>query len=72
VIVGNKSDLKQDQRFVSLEEGQALGEQFNCAFTEASARLDTNVVKAFDLMVGEIEKSQNPSQPTGGNKCNLM
>lgn len=72
VIVGNKSDLKPEQRQVSVEEGRALGEQFNCAFTEASARLDYNVAKAFDLMIGEIEKSQNPSQPTGGSKCDVM
>ncbi|KAL1969086.1 hypothetical protein VTN77DRAFT_920 [Rasamsonia byssochlamydoides] len=72
VIVGNKSDLKPDQRQVSLEEGRQLSEQFHCAFTEASARLDYNVAKAFDLMIGEIEKSQNPSQPTGGSKCSVM
>lgn len=72
VIVGNKSDLKTELRQVSLEEGRQLGEEFGCAFTEASARLDYNVAKAFDLMIGEIEKAQNPSQPTGGSKCILM
>ncbi|KAF7173248.1 hypothetical protein CNMCM5623_005486 [Aspergillus felis] len=72
VVVGNKSDLKSEQRQVSLDEGRKLGEEFHCAFTEASARLDYNVTKAFDLMIGEIEKSQNPSQPAGGSKCILM
>jgi Ras family protein len=72
IIVGNKSDLRADQRQVSLEEGRHLSEQFHCAFTEASARLDYNVAKAFDLMIGEIERSQNPSQPTGGSKCSVM
>jgi Ras homolog enriched in brain len=72
VIVGNKSDLTADQRQVSLEEGQQLSQQFNCGFTEASARLDYNVAKAFDIMIGEIEKSQNPSQPTGDSKCTVM
>jgi Ras family protein len=72
VVVGNKSDLKTEQRQVSLDEGRQLGEEFRCAFTEASARLDYNVAKAFELMIGEIEKSQNPSQPTGGNKCAIM
>ncbi|THC89963.1 hypothetical protein EYZ11_010581 [Aspergillus tanneri] len=57
---------------VSLDEGRHLVEEFHCAFTEASARLGHNVDRAFDLMIGEIEKSQNPSQPTGGNKCNVM
>ncbi|GAA89935.1 Rheb small monomeric GTPase RhbA [Aspergillus luchuensis IFO 4308] len=72
VLVGNKSDLKSEQRQVSLDEGRQLCEEFHCAFTEASARLDYNVAKAFDLMIGEIEKSQNPSQPAGGNKCAVM
>jgi len=72
VIVGNKSDLKTEQRHVSLEEGRQLGEEFHCAFTEASARLDDNVTKAFDLMIREIEKSQTSSQPINGSKCAVM
>ena len=72
VIVGNKSDLKADQRQVSLDEGRQLGEDLHCAFTEASARLDYNVEKAFDMMIGEIEKFQEPSQSGGGNKCSMM
>lgn len=72
VIVGNKSDLKVEQRQVSLEEGRQLAEEVNCAFTEASAFLDFNVTKSFELMIGEIEKSQNPGQPAGNNKCTVM
>ncbi|MCJ1354374.1 MAG: GTP-binding protein [Icmadophila ericetorum] len=72
VIVGNKSDLKTEQRQVPTEEGRKLAEEFNCAFTEASARMNENVSKAFELMIGEVEKSQNPNEPTGGNKCILM
>jgi Ras homolog enriched in brain len=72
VIIGNKSDLKPEQRHVSLEEGRQLGEEFHCAFTEASARLDYNVTKAFDLMIREIEKSQASSQPMIDSKCAVM
>ena len=72
VIVGNKSDLKPEQRQVPVDEGRKLAEEFNCGFTEASARLNINVAKAFEQMIAEIEKSQNPSQPTGGGKCVLM
>jgi Ras family protein len=71
-VVGNKSDLQLELRQVSSEEGRALAEEFNCGWTEASARLDDNVAKAFELMIGEIEKSQNPSEPTGGRKCPVM
>ena len=72
VIVGNKSDLRADQRQVPTEDGRKLAEEFNCSFTEASARLNTNVARAFEMMVAEIEKSQNPNEPTGGAKCCLM
>ncbi|KAL9591193.1 MAG: hypothetical protein Q9203_000065 [Teloschistes exilis] len=72
MIVGNKSDLKPEQRQVSAEEGQAMAEEFKCGFTEASARLNTNVSVAFEHMVAEIEKSQNPGEPTGGSKCRVM
>ncbi|KAL9122275.1 MAG: hypothetical protein Q9187_001171 [Circinaria calcarea] len=71
-IVGNKSDLKSEQRQVGPEEGERLAEEFKCAFTEASARLNDNVTKAFELVIAEVEKSQNPSEPAGGNKCCVM
>ncbi len=72
VIVGNKCDLRPDQRHVSEEEGNKLAAEFKCSFTEASARLNTNVAKAFEQMIGEIEKASNPNEPTGGSKCMVM
>ena len=72
VVVGNKSDLKSEQRQVSADEGRKIAEEFNCGWTEASARLDVNVARAFELMIAEVEKSQNPTQPTGDGKCCMM
>lgn len=72
IIVGNKSDLRPEQRQVTTEMGRQLADRFKCGFTEASARYNENVVKSFELMIAEIEKSQNPSEPTGGNKCVVM
>jgi len=72
VIVGNKSDLRPEQRQVSAEDGQKAAESFKCAWTEASARYDENVTKAFELMIGQIEKSQNPGEPADGGKCEIM
>lgn len=71
-MVGNKTDLKAEQRQVSAEEGRKIAEEFNCGWTEASARLDINVDRAFELMIVEVEKSQNPAQPTGDGKCCVM
>lgn len=72
MIVGNKSDLKPEQRQVPEDDGRQLANDFRCGFTEASARLNINVSSAFESMIVEIEKSQNPGEPTGGNKCCLM
>lgn len=70
-MVGNKSDL-HIQRQVTAEEGKALTQEWNCAWTEASARHNENVVKAFELMIAEVEKAENPQAPAGGGKCLVM
>lgn len=72
MIVGNKSDLKPEQRQVPAEDGRQMADEFKCGFTEASARLNNNVSIAFENMIAEIEKAQDPSKPTGGNKCRVM
>jgi Ras family protein len=72
VIVGNKSDLRPEQRQVQPEDGKALADELKCAWTEASARYNENVQKAFDLMIAEVEKSQNPGEPAAGGKCAVM
>ena len=72
VIIGNKSDLRPEQRQVTVEEGKQLASECKCAWTEASARYNENVAKAFELMIAEVEKAQNPSEPTGGKGCLVM
>jgi Ras family protein len=72
VIVGNKSDLRPEQRQVSPEEGKKLSEKFQCGWTEASARYNQNVGRAFELLIGEIEKSQSPGEPPAKSNCLLM
>lgn len=47
-------------RQVKPEEGKALAEEWNCAWTEASARHNENVGKAFELVIGEVEKHNAP------------
>ncbi|KXJ92884.1 rheb small monomeric GTPase [Microdochium bolleyi] len=72
VIVGNKSDLRPEQRQVSQDDGRKLAEKINCGWTEASARYNENVGKAFELLIAQIEKSQNPNEAPAGGKCILM
>jgi Ras homolog enriched in brain len=57
---------------VTPEEGKGLAEKHSCAWTEASARYGENVSKAFELLIGEIEKTQNPNVPPSGGTCKLM
>lgn len=70
VLVGNKSDL-HIQRQVTAEEGKALQQEWNCAWIETSARHNENVTKAFELMIVEVEKAQNPTQ-TSPTTCSVM
>lgn len=73
MIVGNKNDVDaKKQRKVSAEEGQKLGQELDCGWLETSARNNYNVAKAFESMIAEIEKSQEPDKPAGGGKCAVM
>ena len=57
---------------MTAEEGKALADGYKCAWTEASARYGENVSKAFELMIGEIEKQHNPNEPPADGKCEIM
>jgi len=58
VLVGNKFDL-QHLRKVTLEEGQALAQQFGCPFFETSAALRHFVDDVFHTLVREIRAGHN-------------
>lgn len=72
MMVGNKCDIKKELRKVTPQEGEALAKELKCGWTEASARDNENVALAFELMIAQIERSQNPNEPTGPNKCTIM
>ncbi|KAF4120131.1 Ras-like protein enriched in brain [Geosmithia morbida] len=72
VIVGNKCDLRPEQRQVSMEDGRKLSDRLQCGWTEASAAYDTNVAKAFELMIAQIEKSQAPGEAPPKSNCTVM
>lgn len=70
VLIGNKSDLHL-QREVTFEETQKIAKEWNCANIEASAKHNTNIAKAFELMLGEIEKGEEvPDEPK--TTCAIM
>lgn len=73
MIVGNKSDLRADQRQVTTEEGKKLAGEWGCGFLETSAKMKENIDRAFESMIAEIEKGQDAGQPKEGNaKCAVM
>jgi len=72
VLVGNKSDLRPEQRQVTSDDGRAKAEELHCAWTEASACYNENVTKAFELMIAEIEKGATPNEPATGKNCVVM
>ena len=58
VLVGNKSDLK-DNRQVTFEEGQKIAKDNNMMFFETSAKTGENVEKIFVDSAKEIQKKIN-------------
>ena len=71
MIVGNKSDVGP-KRKITAEEGQKLGQDLKSGWIETSARENSNVAKAFEMMIAEIEKASEPDKPAGGGKCTVM
>ncbi|CAG8461943.1 18396_t:CDS:2 [Gigaspora rosea] len=60
VLVGNKMDLHH-QRQLTFEEGKNLASHWQCAWTEASAKNNDNIIRIFKLMINEMEKDINPN-----------
>jgi len=74
VLVGNKCDLKE-QRLVSRDEGQALAQQFNSVFLEASAKEKINVENVFVELVRKISLMTQPPKVINkkkNKKCQLL
>jgi Ras homolog enriched in brain len=59
-LVGNKSDLHM-QRTIPRDEGLQVATEWDCAWTEASARHNENVTRAFELCLEQIEKQSLPA-----------
>ena len=68
ILVGNKCDL-EDKRTVSYQQGKELAETYGMQFIETSAKSNTNVDEAFQLLGREVMKmSLNDKEKNFGNK----
>ena len=72
MIVGNKSDLRPEQRQVKAEDGRKMADELQAGWTEASAKFNENIMKAFEQMIAEVEKGQDAGQPKEGKNCAVM
>lgn len=63
--MGNKADVNQVERVVSLQEGQQLAERYKLPFFEASAKENININEIFELLsrtvVARIESRTTPT-----------
>lgn len=54
VLVGNKSDLPDHRRRVSMGEGNKLALKYEFDFLETSAEEDVNVKETFNLLINKL------------------
>ncbi len=75
VLVGNKSDLK-DERQVDYTEGSELAKSWGCPFFETSAKLKLNNEACFFELVREIRKfeklNQDRAAPKKKSRCTIL
>jgi len=57
IVVANKLDLADEERAVSVEEGQTFADGFGAPFIEISARENLGVRDAFETMIRKILES---------------
>ena len=60
LLVGNKCDLKDEDRVVSPEEGRALAQNWGCTFAETSAKVSINTNNVFTEPAIRILKNKYP------------
>jgi len=71
LLVANKLDL-ECQREVSTVEGNALAEQWDCPFIEASAKDRINVNEVFATVVREMNMTSEKRQKKSYCCCTLL
>ena len=54
ILVGNKCDLSDDKRMISLKEGQDKADEFNIPFYETSCKEGINIKEVFEKLIDDI------------------
>lgn len=58
VLVGNKSDMGENKRVIEKDRGKTLADELNMSFLETSAKTDTNVDVAFEVITQLIMSTE--------------
>ena len=59
ILVGNKCDLSDDKRMISLKEGQDKANEFNIPFYETSCKEGINIKEVFEKLIDDIIEKGN-------------
>lgn len=73
ILVGNKVDL-EDQREITIEQGQSMASECSCSFIESSAKTAINIEQIFQDIIKLIIYLNIPEvtpAKKGRNGCNL-
>mmetsp|Transcript_4676 Transcript_4676/g.6916 ORF Transcript_4676/g.6916 Transcript_4676/m.6916 type:complete len:219 (+) Transcript_4676:118-774(+) len=65
MLVGNKTDLAEEQRMVSTEEGQQFAKEWNVMFIETSAKMGYNVKALFSRIAESLPEHAQQIGQTG-------
>ena len=65
VLVGNKCDLSDEIREITMEEGQNKANEYKVPFFETSCKDDINVKEVFEKIAEDIDNKQNLQKVIG-------
>ena len=71
-LVGNKIDVKEEDRCVKTEDGKKISEEFNLPFFESSAKLGININEIFEKIVEKIDEVYSKLEPQKATKKNKL
>ena len=71
-LVGNKIDIKEEDRCVKTDDGKKLAEEFKLPFFESSAKLGININEIFEQIVEKIDEVYSQLEPSKKKKKNKL
>ncbi|ELP94117.1 hypothetical protein EIN_184940 [Entamoeba invadens IP1] len=70
VIAGNKCDLEEDQKTVTMVDAQDFATNKKCMFMETSAKTTKNISEMFELLAKKLLEKRKPMKKS--HHCTLL